>query len=86
MRPIKEKVFMVAEAPNGTPPVFLLYYDIVCIFLYRMYSLNNGFLFLEMVWFGFEPKSMPVKRINLFFHHLDDTKPMLCFKSFVGGT
>ena len=22
LRPIKKKVFMVAEAPNGTPPVF----------------------------------------------------------------
>ena len=30
-RPIKNKV-MVAEAPNGTPPVFLLYYDIVAYF------------------------------------------------------
>jgi len=35
LRPIKKKVFMVAEAPNGTPPVFLLYYDIVAYFLYR---------------------------------------------------
>lgn len=51
MRPIKKKV-MVAEAPkNGTPPVFLLYYDIVAYFLYRMYSLNNGSLFGNgMVW------------------------------------
>ena len=31
LRPIK-KVFMVAEAPNGTPPVFLLYYAIVAYF------------------------------------------------------
>ena len=52
LRPIKK--VMVAEAPNGTPPSFLLYYDIVCIFLYRMYSLNNGFLFfgniVGLVW------------------------------------
>ena len=32
LRPIKKKVFMVAEAPNGTPPFFLLYYDIVAYF------------------------------------------------------
>ena len=51
LRPIKKKVFMVAEAPQGYSPSFLLYYDIVCIFLYRMYSLNNGFLFGNgMVW------------------------------------
>ena len=31
LRPIKKKVFMVAEAPNGTPPLFY-YYDIVAYF------------------------------------------------------
>jgi len=50
LRPIKKKVFMVAEAPNGTPPVFLLCYDIVAYF-YIADSLNNGSLFGNgMVW------------------------------------
>ena len=72
---------MVAEAPNGTPPVFLLYYDIVAYFLYRNDSLNNGFFFFGNIvaWFGFEPK-IHASKINetCFFHHLDDTKPLCC--------
>jgi len=47
----KKKVFMVAEAPKVYSPSFLLYYDIVAYF-YITYSLNNGSLFLEILWLG----------------------------------
>ena len=73
---------MVAEAPNGTPPLFY-YYDIVCIFLYRMYSLNNGLFFWK--WYGLG--------LNQKFHtlhiryspKLDDIIPIV-FQILIGGT
>ena len=33
-----------------------------------------------VAWFGFKPKSMPVKKYKLVFHHLDDTFPIIVFQ------
>ena len=60
LRPIKKKVFMVAEAPKMVlPQVFYYIMILVCIFLYHIF-LKQWFFFGNIVaWFGFEPKSMP---------------------------